>query len=178
MRWSVAVKKERNATAHGVFKGVQLPSLFFCRSPSTRFILSSKKDRRTCDSPSRCLLFFFPPFRCPSFGQQELFVDLRAITPYYTIHTHTHISTYLYRKLSIMKVRRKIPNPQYISYVKEKLTKRKSVHISLRPPPCPRPRLPNTAATSQRHRQQSSAQILMSSQRAGFLLRFQHSLGL
>lgn len=115
----------------GYLKGFSCPaSSSVDPHPLASYCLLKKTGERVIH-PLVAFFFFLSLFRCPSFGQQELFVDLRAITPYYTKHTHTPRSTYLYRKLSIMKVRRKILNPLYISHTSGKANQKEiSSHLS------------------------------------------------
>lgn len=149
IRWSAAVKRRKMLRRMGYLKGFSCPASFFCRSPSAS--------------------------HCSFFTRQ----DKRVINPFVAFFFHYFGIRALVNKsfLSILTLQRRITRNTHIhSPVSQTL--HHEVHISLRPPPRPRPRLPSTAATSQRHRQQSPAQILMPPQRAGFLLRFQHSLGM
>ncbi|EHK45957.1 hypothetical protein TRIATDRAFT_256835 [Trichoderma atroviride IMI 206040] len=59
IRWSVAVKRRKMLRRMGYLKGFSCPASFFCRSPfASHCPFLEDRTGQTCDSPSRCLLFF------------------------------------------------------------------------------------------------------------------------
>lgn len=124
--------KERNAPAHGGYlKGFSCPaSLSADLIHSLHTVFFNKTRGPVIQATLYFVLFYY--FRRPSFAREDPFCRS------YTKHTHTHISTYLYRKLSIMKVREKMPYPLLISYIRKAKQKEIRSHLSSRfSPPSP-----------------------------------------